>query len=167
MIVRGNDFVTKEQFCSLCHISKKTAYKLIKSGRIKATKRICGLLHYYEIPISEISRLEKVRGNICKLDKDEIRKVRKYYSEKLKKYPDIVFSEDVQLITGYAKESVRKWIKSEKLLGIVSKRKFIIAKDDLLDFLTSQYYLGITRKSNEHISDFVKLGILDEGGCRI
>lgn len=89
MIVKGNDFVTKEQFCSLCHISKKTAYKLIKSGRIKATKRICGLLHYYEIPISEISRLQKIRGNICKLDKEEIRKVRKYYSEKLKKYPDI------------------------------------------------------------------------------
>lgn len=167
MIVRGNDFVTKEQFCSLCHISKKTAYKLIKSGRIKATKRNCGLLHYYEIPISEISKLEKVRGDICKLDREEIRRVRKYYSEKLKKYSDIVFSEDVQLITGYAKETVRKWIKSEKLLGIVSKRKFIIAKDYLLDFLTSQYYLGITRKSNEHISDFIKLGILDEGGRRI
>lgn len=125
------------------------------------------MLHYYEIPIGEISRLEKIRGNICKLDKDEIRKVRKYYSEKLKKYPDIVFSEDVHLITGYAKESVRKWIKSEKLLGIVSKRKFIIAKEDLLDFLTSQYYLGIIRKSKEHISNFIKLGILDEGGRRI
>ena len=108
MKVKSNDCVSKEEFYKSCHISKKTAYKLIKSGRIKATKRICGLLHYYEIPISEISRLEKIRGNICKLDKDEIRKVRKYYSEKLKKYPDIVFSEDVQLITGYAKESVRK-----------------------------------------------------------
>lgn len=157
----------RSNFARCATFQKKTAYKLIKSGRIKATKRICGLLHYYEIPISEISRLEKIRGNICKLDKDEIRKVRKYYSEKLKKYPDIVFSEDVQLITGYAKESVRKRIKSEKLLGIVSKRKFIIAKDDLLDFLRSQYYLGITRKSKEHISDFIKLGILDEGGCRI
>lgn len=166
MIIRGKDFVTKEQFCSLCHISKTTAYKLIKSGKIKVTKRHCGLLHYYEIPISEVERFEKARNKFKQLDKDEVYKVKKYYSNKLQNYPDIICSEDIQVITGYGKEAVWNWINSEKLLGIVSKRKFVIAKDDFLDFLTSQYYVGITRKSKEHILDFCELGIVDENGNR-
>ena len=73
MIVRRKDLVTKENF-SLCQISKKTAYKLIKSVSIKATKKNCETPHYYGIPISEISRIEKIRDNIYKLDKDEIGK---------------------------------------------------------------------------------------------
>ena len=167
MLVKSNDFVSKEEFYKSCRISKKTAYKLIKSGRIKAIKRDCGSLHCYEIPISEIERIESIRYYINKLREEEIGKVKEYYSEKLQSYPDVITSEDVQAITGYVKETVRRWIQSGKLVAIVYKSKYVIAKNDFLDFVTSPCYVGITRKSREHLSDFIKLGIVDKGGQRI
>lgn len=167
MKVKSNDFISKEEFYKSCHISKKTAYKLIKSGRIKAIKRKCGSLHCYEIPISEIKRLESIRCYLNKLREEEIDKVKEYYSKKLKNYPDVITSEDVQAITGYVKETVRRWIQSGKLVAIVYKSKYVIVKNDFLDFVTSTHYVGITRKSQEHLSDFIKLGIVDKGGQRI
>lgn len=167
MKVKSDNYVSKEEFYKLCRISKKTAYKLIKSGRIKAIKRNCGLLYCYEIPTSEIQRFESVRCYINKLREDEISKVKIYYSEKLRSHPDVITSEDVQIITGYVKETVRRWIQSGKLVAIVYKSKYVIAKNDFLDFVTSPSYVGITRKSQEHLSDFIKLGIVDKGGQRI
>lgn len=167
MLVKSNDCVSKEEFYKLCRISKKTAYKLIKSGRIKAIKRNYGSLHCYEIPISEIERLESIRYYTNKLREEEISKVKKYYSEKLHSYPDVITSEDIQAITGYVKETVRRWIQSEKLVATVYKSKYIITKNDFLNFVTSPSYVGITRKSQVHLSDFIKLGIVDEGGQRI
>ena len=167
MKVKSKDFVSKEEFYKSCHISKKTAYKLIKSGRIKAIKHKCGSLHCYEIPISEIERLESIRVYLNKLREEEIGKVKEYYSKKLQSYPDVITSEGVQTITGYVKETVRRWIQSGKLVSIVYKSKYVIAKNDLLDFVTSPSYVGITRKSQEHLSDFIKLGIVDKGGQRL
>ena len=167
MKVKSKDFVSKEEFYKLCHISKKTAYKLIKSGRIKAIKRKCASRHCYEIPISEIERIESVRCYLNKLREEEISKVKEYYFEKLKKYPDVITSKDVQAITGYVKETVRRWIQVEKLVATVYKSKYIITKNDFLDFVTSTHYVGITRKSQKHLSDFIKLGIVDKGGQRI
>lgn len=167
MKVKSDEFVSKEEFYKSCRISKKTAYKLIKSGRIKAIKRKCASRHCYEIPISEIERFESVRCYINKLREDEIGKVKEYYSEKLQSYPDIITSEDVQIITGYVKETVRRWIQSGKLVATVYKSKYIITKNDFLDFVISPSYVGITRKSQEHLSDFIKLGIVDKGGQRI
>jgi len=167
MKVKSNEFISKEEFYKSCHISKKTAYKLIKSGRIKAIKRNCASLYCYEIPISEIERLESVRCYLNKLREEEIGKVKEYYSKKLKNYPDVITSEDVQAITGYVKETVRRWIQSGKLVATVYKSKYIITKNDFLDFVTSPSYVGITRKSQEHLSDFIKLGIVDKGGQRL
>ena len=167
MKVKSNDCVSKEEFYKVCHISKKTAYKLIKSGRIEAIKRKCASRYCYEIPISEIQRLESLRSCINKLREEEIRKVKEYYSIKLQSYPDIITSEDVQAITGYAKETVRRWIQSGKLVATVYKSKYIITKNDFLDFVTSSHYVGITIKSQEHLADFIKLGIVDKGGQRI
>jgi len=167
MKVKSNDFVSKEEFYKLCRISKKTAYKLIKSGRIKAIERKCASRHCYEIPLSEIERLESVRRYLNKLREEEIDKVKEYYSKKLKNYPNVITSEDVQAITGYAKETVRRWIQGGKLVAIVYKSKYIITINDFLDFVISPSYVGITRKSQEHLSDFIKLGIVDKGGQRI
>lgn len=167
MIVKEKGFISKEKFCKICQISKNTAYKLIEFERIKAIKRNCGSSYYYEIPVSEIARLGHVRSNINKLKKEEIRKVKRFYSEKLSSYPDGITSDDVQIITGYCKTTVRSWITSGKISGVISNRKFVMAKNDFLDFITTPYYVGIAKKSKEHLADFVELGIVNEKGQRI
>lgn len=167
MKVKSDEFVSKEEFYKACGISKKTAYKLIKSGRIKVVKRKCASRYCYEIPTSEIERFESIRYYQDKLRKEEIGSTRDYYSEKLKEYPDIITSEDVQALTGYVKETVRRWIQGGKLVAIVYKGKFVIAKNDFLDFVISPHFVGITRKSEVHLADFIKLGIVDKGGQRL
>lgn len=78
----------------------------------------------------------------------------------MKHLPDAISSKDIQEVTGYGKEAVRKWIIGEKLIGVVSRKRFVIAKEDLIDFLVSPAYVWITRKSKIHIDYFKKLGII-------
>ncbi len=87
--------------------------------------------------------------------------IKTYYSNKLRKLPDVLSARDVRNITGYSKEAVRKWIVGEKLVAVISRNKFIVAKEDLLEFLMSNYYLKITRKLKEHIADFEQLGLYE------
>ena len=80
------------------------------------------------------------------------------YSDKIKSYESLITSKDIMKITGYGKEIIRRWINSGKILGVVVRRKFCVAKEDLLDFLASPYYFNIIRKSQTHIKDFEKIG---------
>ncbi len=153
-------FVTKKEFCEICGISESTAYKLIKSKKIDFEKKRDGLLHYYDIPIQETERYKFEKEYRGILSESQISDIKKYYRAKMQDYPDVICANDIRAITGYGKEIIRKWIISEKILGIVVRKKFRIAKEDLIDFLASPYYARIHRKSQTHISDFQKLEII-------
>ena len=116
-------------------------------------------MQYYNIPMNEITKYLDEKSNRGKLSKTQIELLRSYYTIKMKDYPDVITSYDIQLVTGYSKEIIRKWIKSDKIIGCVSRKKFRIAKDDLIDFLISPYYAKIIRKSKTHIEDFQNIGI--------
>ena len=151
-------FLTKAEFCDFCEISESTGYKLLKNRKVEFVKCREGLVHFYKIPIEEAYRYLKEKELKNKLPGDYQKRIKKYYKEKLKPYDDLISSKDIIEITGYGKEAIRNWIKSEKILGVVCRGKFRIAKDDLLDFLISPYYFGIVRKSKTHIEDFEKIG---------
>ena len=153
-------YVTKKEFCKICGISESTAYKLIKCEKINFEKCRDGLLHYYKIPVCEMEKFreeKEAKGFVADAD---AKVIKLYYENKMIGYPDVIDSRDIQTITGYGKEIVRVWINSEKILGIVTRGKFHVAKDDLLDFLISPYYSNIIRKSKVHVTDFKKIGIL-------
>ena len=152
--------IMKKEFCELCGISPSTAYKLIKSKKVHFEKCRDGSMQYYSIPMTEVSKYLDEKMNRGKLTEIQIELVRTFYIIKIKDYPDVITSKDVQVITGYSKEIVRKWIKSDKIIGCVSRKKFRIAKEDLIDFLVSPYYAKIIRKSQTHIEDFKTLGII-------
>lgn len=151
-------YITKQEFCLLCGISSKMAYKLIKSKKIHFEKCRDGLLHYYKIPIEDAWRYIESRSKI--VSEDTVLKISTYYRDRMKHLPDAMTSKDIQKVTGYGKEAIRKWITSEKLIGVVSRKRFIIAKEDLIDFLVSPAYVWIARKSEIHIADFKKIGII-------
>lgn len=151
-------YVTKKEFCKICGISESTAYKLIKCKKVSFEKCREGLLHYYKIPICEIEKLLAEKESKSFISNEEAEAIKYYYENKMIGYPNVIDSKDIQAITGYGKEIVRVWINSEKILGIVTRGKFHVAKDDLLDFLISPYYSTIIRKSKIHIADFKKIG---------
>ena len=152
--------VMKKEFCELCGISPSTAYKLLKSKKVHFEKCRDGSVQYYNIPMNEITKYLDEKSNRGKLSKTQVELVRSYYTIKMKDYPDAITSIDIQVVTGYSKEIIRRWIKSDKIIGCVSRKKYRIAKDDLIDFLISPYYAKIIRKSKTHIQDFKQLGII-------
>lgn len=156
-------FLTKAEFCDFCGISKSTGYKLMKNRKVKFARCCEGLLHYYKIPIEEAYRYlwEKELKN--KLPGDYQNRIKEYYEDKLEPYHDLIISNEIMEITGYSGETVRNWIKSGKLLGVVVRKRFCVAKEDLLDFLISPYYFSIIRKSKTHIEDFKKIGGFKNG----
>ena len=156
-------FLTKAEFCDFCGISESTGYKLMKNRKVEFVKCREGLLHFYKIPIEEAYRYLREKELKNRLSGDYQKRIKKYYKDKLKPYDNIISSKDIIEITGYGKEAIRNWINSEKILGVVCRGKFRIAKDDLLDFLISPYYFSITRKSKTHIEDFEKIGGLKNG----
>lgn len=158
----NSQYVTKIEFCKMCGISSSTAYKLIKKGKVSKTECCDRLLHYYKIPISEIEqyRKEQEKKHRQTLSDKEVTIISKYYRTKMKDYPDVIESKDIQAITGYGKEIIRVWINSEKILGVVVRKKFRVAKEDLIDFLVTPYYSNIIRKSKTHIADFTIMGLI-------
>lgn len=156
-------FLTKAEFCDFCGISESTGYKLMKNRKVEFVKCREGLLHFYKIPIEEAYRYLQEKEVKNKLPDDYRKRIKKYYKDKLKPYDNLISSKDIRVITGYGKEAIRNWINSEKILGIVVRGRFCIAKDDLLDFLISPYYFNIIRKSKTHIEDFEKIGGLKNG----
>ena len=132
-------YITKKEFCQECNVSKSTIGKLLKNGEINYIKCNDRLLHYYKIHISEVEKYKQRIANKGVLSEMQSEKMRKYYKKKLSRYPDVIDSKDIQVIIGYGKETIRKWIKNEKILGVLVRGKFKVAKDDLIDFLLSSY----------------------------
>ena len=150
-------FLTKAEFCDFCGISKSTGYQLMKNRKVEFVKCREGLLHYYKIPIEEAYRYLREKQLKKELPDDYQKRIKKYYKDKLESYDDLITSKDIRIITGYGKEAIRNWINSKKILGVVVRGAFCIAKEDLLDFLISPYYFSIIRKSKTHIEDLKKL----------
>lgn len=151
--INQGEYITKQELCAMCGISPSTAYKLLRQQKIHYEKCHDGLLHYYKIPVSDaITYMQEKENRLTLTDKQaEIR--RRYYENKMRQFPDVLEATDIRMITGYGKESIRNWINSGKILGVVSRKRFKIAKEDLLDFLVSPYYENIIRKSKMHLSD--------------
>lgn len=152
-ITNQGEYITKQELCAMCGISQSTAYKLLKTKKIHFEKCCDGLLHYYKIPVSDAIVYMQERASRLSLTDKQVEIRRQYYKNKMRQYPDVIEAKDIRAITGYGKETIRNWIKSEKILGVISRKHFKVAKEDLLDFLVSPYYETIIRKSKTHLAD--------------
>lgn len=154
------EYITKQELCQMYNICASTAYKLLKSKKIHFEKCCDRLLHYYKIPISEVEQYMQQQANRGHFTDEQKKVIAQYYRRKMRGYPDRLESKHIQVITGYGKEAIRKWINSEKILGVVVRKRFAVAKEDLIDFLVTPYFANITRKSKTHIADFLAIGLL-------
>lgn len=151
-------FVTKEEFCAICGICSHYATKLLKTGQIpyvKRCKQVQGekqkhILHYYDIATKDITVFAKIHADISECNEKEEEIIKQYYKKKYKSIPDKLSIKETSQILGYDDESIRRWIAKGCLVGVRIRETYFIAKEDLIEFVTSEYYRKIFKKSDVH-----------------
>ena len=167
------EYITKDQMYRICHISKKTCLFLLESGLVpnidsgKKTRR-------FKIKTEDVIDYLKSRDDYPELykapdgyyignggkqkapsfdevfTKEDLERMRQYYENRLRKYPDVMTVEQVAQFTGYCKNSVGRWCSKQQVKCFFIRQRFYIPKEYLLDFLVSRYFIGITVKSAKH-----------------
>lgn len=159
------DYLSKEQFCKECHISKATALYLINSRLIpaintqKQTKR-------YLIARSDMLAYLKAREvdpTLYKYQKSFGRKQVKAYSRNratlLRRLitqewgdaPDVLQLEEVSALLGYSKKMVRSWRKEFGLKSLTVSHTLYFPKKCLVEFVIGPEFHGVNPKSTKHM----------------
>ena len=161
-------YISKEQLCKICHISKRTALRLLEDGCIpcksngKQTRK-------YQIALADVEAFLLKRQARIKINPREARNVYRPMSAEMKSllphvvtdwlepYPDVLSVDEVVQITGYGSSSVVKWCKKEDLQHYCIGRKFFVPKTWLQEFMLSERFWGIHVKSHIHRQSLVSL----------
>ena len=161
-------YISKEQLCKICHISKRTALRLLEDGSIpcksngKQTRK-------YQIALADVEAFLLKRQARIKINPREARNVYRPMSAEMKSllphvitdwlepYPDVLSVDEVVQITGYGSSSVVKWCKKEDLQHYWIGRKFFVPKIWLQEFMLSERFWGIHVKSHIHRQSLVSL----------
>ena len=164
--------ISKEQFYKACHISKRMAEYVLKSGLVKC-ERSRKKTHTYKIRRADVIAFVKDRAaNPAKyyppLGKGDARRkseaaylpldplireaARAYYEKLLKNDPEILDTAYVAALTGYGHDTVLRWAGAGKLATFCKLGpRYLYSKENLLDFFTSDSYNRIPVKSHLHI----------------
>lgn len=162
------DIISKDSFCKICHMSKRTATKYL--GTVIPCSDNGKKTHRYTINKTDlISFLERTseRHNItvlppvCRYSKtafstkplsDSVMAfMREYYARLLHSEKEILRVIDICRITGYGKTTVNNWFNSGALCYVVIRGAKHTAKESLIDFLSSDGFDKIFRKSDWHL----------------
>lgn len=161
-------YISKEQLCKICHISKRTALRLLEDGCIpcksngKQTRK-------YQIALADVEAFLLKRQARIKINPREARNVYRPMSAEMKSllphvvtdwlepYPDVLSVDEVVQITGYGSSSVVKWCKKEDLQHYCIGRKFFVPKTWLQEFMLSERFWGIHVKSHIHRQSLASL----------
>lgn len=153
-------FISKEQFYQICHISKKTAQRLLEAGIVpvqcsgKKTRK-------YRIAIADVEAFLKKRAQnpetVDAWKKATVTasemvspEMQAQFAEWLLPYPDVLSVAEVSKITGYGTTSVANWCRKEYLHSFLIRRKFHIPQKSLMEFLMSDRFSQIQVKSAKH-----------------
>ena len=161
-------YISKEQLCKICHISKRTALRLLEDGSIpcksngKQTRK-------FQIALADVEAFLLKRQARIKINPREARNVYHPMNAEMKSllphvvmewlepYPDVLSVDEVVQITGYGSSSVVKWCKKEDLQHYCIGRKFFVPKTWLQEFMLSERFWGIHVKSHIHRQSLVSL----------
>lgn len=160
------DEMSKEQFRIICHISKATAAKLLESGVVpcihSGKKTRCYSIKKTDVQVYLKNRKSNVtlqygcdkNNSILLMEnppEEIMRLLYEFYSGKLSDYHDVITVKDVISFTGYCKESVNRWCRSNDIKHFTRNRKHYIPKRFFIEFLCSSRFRLIQRKSLAHL----------------
>ena len=118
-------YLSKEQFCKQCNISRGTALKLIKSGLINRERD--PKTYHYRGTHSGQHRVDLTAKGFCA--------IKRYFQDK----PDILSANEVAKLFGCHVHTVRRWEQDFQLVTVRLQHKTYIPKQALLDFLESPH----------------------------
>ena len=175
------EVISKEQMRIICSISKKTCLYLLTSGlvpcldtgkkthrfQIKTTDVILYLKDreinpqkyrppdgYYiqDAGPGSLKRNCEIRTPpMLPITDQTVALMRSFFVDALKEYPDVLITDQIAEFTGYNQSSVIGWCNKQKLKHFHISRKYYVPKEYLLDYLVSDHFIRINRKSKEHI----------------
>ncbi len=76
--------------------------------------------------------------------------LRRHLEQQLADAPDVLTVEQIARFTGYTPHTVSRWCTEGRLRTIQRRPRFMVPKTWLLDYLVSDDYNKITRKSRKH-----------------
>jgi len=162
------DTISKDHFCKICHMSKRTATKYLgtvipcndngkKTHRYTITKTdlIDFLERYPErhniTVLPTVCRYSKTAFSTKPLSCSVMAFMHEYYTRILHSEKEILRVIDICRITGYGKTAVNTWFNSGDLCYVVIRGVKHTAKEALIDFLSSDGFDKIFRKSAWHL----------------
>ena len=162
------DTISKDQFCKICHMSKRTAGRYLgtvipcsdngkKTHRYSITKAdfIAFLERTSErqriSTITPVVRCSKTAFSNLPLSEQVTSSMHEYYEQLIKSERDILRVADICKITGYGKTIVNTWFLSGTLRYVVIRGVKHTTKENLIDFMSSDEFDKIFRKSDWHI----------------
>lgn len=161
-------YLSKEQICKMCHISKETVTRLILTGLLPAIKTEGGKGHYLvskknvEKYLLERSRYPakyaQVRnsnvytyGEYAEYRQDIGEKMVCLAGEQWKEYPDLLTRKMVTGLLGYGYKTLERWGREFNLKAIRISGKLFYSKEKLVEFVGSPEFHSMPTKSVEHI----------------
>lgn len=138
---------TQAEVATLCHLSKKTIYKLEQSGKLPYEVCVNHLIHTHKIKTGDI--LEMLKERHCRQGQNSLylRTMKSYYIERLRKEKDVLTISDVIRLTGFSKSGVLNWLSLKKLHAFRMGKAYMVPKRSLLDFWLSPTHRTIKNKS--------------------
>ncbi len=76
--------------------------------------------------------------------------IRRCFEEQLAGSPDVLTAAQIARLTGYSAKTVSRWCSAGRLKSILRQPKYMVPKVWLLEFLASDDYNNICRKSGRH-----------------
>ena len=170
------DPMCRSEFREACHIGTRTALYLLHCGLIPfvrsgkktqpyqiAKADVAAYLRrresepeyytppsgwYKNFPQHKVSPAPVVR----RLDYKTVNQkaVQHYFEEQLAPYPDLLTVVQIAEITGYSRNIVSQWCRTGRLKTFTHQPKIYIPKPWVLDFLLSEDYNSLVRKSQKH-----------------
>ena len=156
-------FLSKEQFCQICHIGKRTAERLISEGLLPAIdthKRT----NRYLIARADIETYLQDReqypekygyefrtyGKFADYDKASARRMRTIAEAIWENMPDLLTAYDIAAMLGYRSETIYRWHIRFRIRSFNVHGKLLIPKESVLDFVESPEFHLVERKSKSH-----------------
>lgn len=165
--------ISMDQLYRICKISKRSANYLIKHGIIPAVDTGRKTWRYriaLDDVITYLIKRDKVgsmiprgattsrhgkKGKRCCFAKiitgDNERELMEYFSYIYSEYPDVVTAVDVSDMTGLSTKRIFQFIRDGELESLQKRPRYLIAKVDLLKFVTTPHFIDC-KSNSEHFT---------------